>query len=657
MHNPISRTPFLFLLIPLILGILLQYYGLNRLWSIIAVFLGSAIVLLSFFIKKRQEYNLRWIFGVGVFFLFVAFGGATTYSKQQSLEYVFSDGVETYIGYVAETPQYKPRSIAYKIHLEKEDVNVVCYFEKDTTQLPLGVGNELVFMAQLQPFKNAGNPDDFDYERYMYNQGFVANVYLTNNSWIATGKSKSSLKILALKVRQKIMDFYQSLDFEGDELAVLSALTLGCQDTVSDDLMQGFRTTGTVHILSVSGLHTMIIFSILSFALSFISRSSRFYRIRPILIILLLWMYAFVTGLPPSVVRASAMLTVFCMADLFGNRKHSSLNGLYIAGFCMLFYNPFWIFDIGFQLSFLSVLSILILHHRMSRMLIVQNRFLKPVWQMFCLSIVAQLATFPLCLYYFGTFPTYFFIANLVIVPLVTVITYGIGVIALSWVVSLFIPMYSDVIYWLPVHIVKLLLKGMNFIVEFWQYLPFALIQDVNLSFIQLVLLVAIIITLLFACIKYSSKSLIISLVLMVSLVLLVLKDDLTEQENQLIVYNRNGSTDIRVNAKGDLCSLDSVVTNLTNPVVVFGDDKLLILNAVLDDSLEAKEQYIVDCIVVTGNANYSLNSIEERYNTSKIILDGSLKMPVRKQLTKECENRNILLYDVTKKGAFSLKF
>lgn len=657
MNNPISKTPFLFLLIPLVLGIVVQYYGVNIIWSIIVALLGSSIILFSFFIKREKQYRFRWIFGIGTFLLFIAFGGGTTYFKQQSLEYTLSDSIQTYVGYVTETPQEKPRSVAHKIYLENEDINVVCYLQKDSTMLPLEVGDEIIFLSQLQGFKNAGNPDDFDYERYMYNQGFVASTYLTSASWIKTGESHNSLKIFALKIRQKIMTFYESLGFEGDDLAILSALTLGYQDTLSDDLKQGFRTTGTVHILSVSGLHVGIIFGIMSFILSFIPRSSRFYRARPISIILLLWIYAFVTGLPPSVIRASAMLTVFCVADLLGGRKHSSLNGLYIAAFCMLFYNPFWIFDIGFQLSFISVLSILVLHQKMRGMVFCPNRLLSNIWNLFCLSIVAQLATFPLCLYYFGTFPTYFFVANLIIVPLVSFITYGIGFIVIAFGISVVMPTYSEIVYWLPVNGVRLLVKGMNIIVEFMERLPFALIENVTLSFAQLILMILIIILLLYACMKYNSKALIASLVLMSCFIILILKKDFEKNDNQLIVYNRNGYIDIRICIDGRFYSLDSLVSNSMNPVIELGDKRVLILNSQFDNLLETNKQYAVDCAIIVGDINNLFSSIEERYNMSILILDSSLKADARSHLTKECENRNIPIHDVTKKGAFSIIF
>lgn len=658
MNNPISKTPFVFVLIPLVVGIVLQYYTeVDIIWSIIVALLGSTIMLSSFLQKQDRSYKLRWLFGIGVLILFASFGGVSTFLKQQSLDYTLSDSIQTYIGYVTDSPQEKPRSVAYNLYLEDQKINIVCYLQKDSTRNAPEIGDEIAFLSRLQNFKNAGNPNEFAYDKYMYNQGFVGSTYLTSASWISTGHSHQSLKIFALKLRQRIINFFESLGLEGDELAVLSALTLGYQDSLSDDLIQGFRTTGTVHILSVSGLHVGIIYSMISLLLSFISRTSRFYRIRPLLIILVLWSYAFVTGLPASVIRASTMLTVFCIADFIGSRKNSSLNGLYIAAFLMLLYNPFWIFDIGFQLSFISVLSILVLHKKMSALLTCTHRITSYVWNMFCLSIVAQLATFPLCLYYFGTFPTYFFVANLIIVPLVCFITYAVGLTLIGMVLSFFLPQYSDWIYWLATTILRLLVEAMTAMVHFVERMPMALIQNVEISFVQLVLLLSMIGTFLYAVFKYSSRGLIASLAFTLGFVLLLLANDLKQDDDRLIVYNRNGSTDIKVFVGHSSTSLDSLLTHSINPLVELGTQKILVLNTEIKNNLDTESKYNADYIVVTNNSIHSLAQIERYYTGQKLVLDGSLKSHVRNHLTKECENRKILIHDVTKDGALSIIF
>lgn len=654
--NPLNKTPFLYLLIALVAGILLQYYGLNIIWSIIVFLFGGAVILFSFLPKINRQFSYRWLFGLGTLFIFLSIGSFTTYVKQEKLNYVLPDSTSTYVGYVTNTPQEKPRSIACKVYLIQEDINVVCYLQKDSVKSYPNVGDEIIFKGELQAFKNRGNPDDFDYERYMYNQGFLASVYLPSSYWIQTGRVEQSFSVLALQLRQKIMDLYTVLGFTDDEKAILSALTLGYQDTLSDDLKQSFRATGTVHVLSVSGLHVGIIYGVIIFLLGFVKRTSRYHWIKPMLVILLLWLYAFVTGLPPSVIRASTMLTVFCIGEIF-DRKGNSLNNLFIAAFLMLLYNPFQLFDIGFQLSCLSVLSILVLHPLLITWWKPQNRFIFTLWSLLAISLSAQLATFPLCMYYFGTFPTYFFLTNLLIVPLVSLITYGvIGILAL-WKLLTLISLSTTVL--LPLaKIVKGLVGVMVNSIRFFENLPHALVQNIDVPFFALVLIYTATICLLIAWARQNSKFLIISL----SVVLLLLgyngyKQWNKEKEHHLIVYNDNTKTRIEYKNRGQVQSLDSLLIVENNPVLQLDKKKVLIVNRTINKELISSHPYDVNYVIVTGSEYQRLHDLEKLYKIDTLILDGSLTSYVKRQLTKECENRSIPYYDVSKNGAYRINF
>lgn len=476
-------------------------------------------MLFSFSIPENQQFRLRWIFGFGSILFLMGIGVVSTTFMQERSTFQFSDKAEIYIGVVTDTPQEKPKTIAYRVHLEKENKDIVCYIQRDSLIVErLQPGDEFVFYGKIQPFKNMGNPDDFGYVRYMYNQGFVGSLYLNNHSWKSTGNISSSLKSKALRCRQQILDFYKSLGFSETEYSILSALTLGYKDALTDDLTQGFRTTGTVHVLSVSGLHVGIIYLMISFLLGFIRKGKKYYWLKPLLIIILLWGYAFITGLPISVIRASLMLSIFCVGEIF-SRKSFSIHALYIAAFFILLVNPFALFDISFQLSFVSVLAILYLQPRAVLILKIENKYLRKVWQLFTLSIVAQIGTFPLCLYYFGTFPTYFFVTNILIVPLVSLIIYAMGGVAIAKLLSNIFPDISEYFYYFPVKAVQLLVELMTWIIRFFETLPFALIDDVKISFIELCLIFAFIVSLIVFFVYRKSKPLIIALVALLLLI------------------------------------------------------------------------------------------------------------------------------------------
>lgn len=655
MYNPFSTKPFLFLLIPLVIGIVLQYYLELEYWSILLSLLGAGMMLLSFLTSKAKHYQLRWLFGCGVCFVFTAIGILSTSFRQTESEYIFQDESAYYRGVVIDIPQEKAKTMAYKVQLPNQGKYIVCYVEKGSLQPNLNPGEEIFFKASIQPFKNRGNPDDFDYVRYMSNLGFSGMAYLPDHAWLRTGKQVFSLKTEALKCRQHLLDIYRSLGLDEEEFAILSALTLGYRDALTDDMEQSFRTTGTVHILSVSGLHVGIIYVMITFLLGFIRRSSKYHWLKPTIVILFLWIYSYITGLPPSVVRASAMLTVFCAAEILG-RKSSSIHNLYIAAFFMLLYNPFSLFDIGFQLSFLSVLSILYLHPRMSSLLVVKNKYARHIWQLFTLSLVAQLATFPLCLYYFGTFPTYFFVANLIVVPLVSLIMYAFGVALVAKTIAWLLPAIGDYILYLPIKAVKILTASMTEIVRFIEHLPFSLIENVDMSFVDLIFVSAIILS----GVSFSFNRKFYSLALALSFTLILssihLYDSMSNRPNQLVIYNRVGDTDIRWN-------VDKAEYKLTRGDI--GDYKLIeidgkqLLIVAKDRWLDkdAEDKYKVDYLLLTSDNTLSLDAISQLILPGQIVLDASLSKQTARRLHKECQKLEIPCYDVAQNGAYRINF
>lgn len=654
--NPLSKTPFLSLLVPLIAGILIQYYLHIETFCILFFLIGAGFMLLSYFVVKNKYFNLRWLFGIGLFLFTMGIGIVSTRNRQIESENIFDTQQHTYKGIIIDIPQDKQRSIAYKVVLPDYGKKIVCYFQLDSTKTKLRPGDEFLFRAAIQPFKNAGNPDDFDYVTYMYNQGYAGSAYVSAASWMTTGKTSSSPEIVAQRYRQKILDFYKSLGFDDTEYAIISALTIGYQNALSDDIKQAFRTTGTVHVLSVSGLHVGIIYLMIASLLGFIKKTSRFYRIKPALIILLLWIYAFLAGLSPSVTRASLMLSMFCLSELFGRRSYS-VHAMYIAAFLLLLYNPFSFFNIGFQLSFLSVAGILYLQPKVSGLLKLRNKIGRRVWESFTLSCVAQLATFPLCLYYFGTFPTYFFITNLIIVPLVTLITEFFGLIILAKGLSMLLPSIADYLFYLPLKIVQLLLWLLTKSVHFFESLPFALIQDIDMSFSGLLLLVSFILMSLAFFLHRKTAYLKASLCIIVVSFISGINNNIKTEPDSLIVYNRKNGTEIRwqINNKYYILTEKDLLSGYK--LLDINSKRILVLSKNFLQDKHSSEKFKIDYLLLTGDGSVSLNNINEYFSFDNLILDSSLSKKQARALVKECQKLYIQYYDVGQNGAYRIIF
>ena len=187
--------------------------------------------------------------------------------------------------------------------------------------------------------------------------------------------------------QEKVINLYRKLGFEGDELAVLSALTVGEKTDLSDSIRESYSVSGASHVLALSGLHIGRVYALLFLRLKPLARkwqAGRYFR--SVLLLVLLWSFAFFTGLSPSVVRSVSMFSVLAIAELFG-RQSLTLNTLAATAWVMLLVNPAWLFDVGFQLSFLAVLSILMIQKPVYQLLPVKSRIGKYVWGLMSVSI------------------------------------------------------------------------------------------------------------------------------------------------------------------------------------------------------------------------------------------------------------------------------
>jgi competence protein ComEC len=312
MNNITGETPFFRLLVPVVLGIVANEFIEFLPSAVFFSSIGFLAMLLSFFIPKNNEFHYRWIFGAGVF-IFI-FSLITFQYKRKTEDSSFGSVVPQgiYKGVVHDIPQEKPRSVRVNTNLMYPvRKKIILYLEKDAESSVLRPGDEILFQAKMQPFKNLGNPDDFDYVRFMKIKGFAGSAYVSAHRWMKTGKSIRSVYTLSQNLRAKALDFYKSFGLNPDEYAFIAALTLGYKSNLSNDLQEAFRASGTAHVLAVSGLHVGIIYLILNMFFSFLGNSGKKFVLKQLLIVLFLWGYAFIAGLSVSVVRAAIMLSIF----------------------------------------------------------------------------------------------------------------------------------------------------------------------------------------------------------------------------------------------------------------------------------------------------------------------------------------------------------
>ena len=249
------------------------------------------------------------------------------------------------------------------------------------------------------------------------------------------GEEPSAPGVRMLRLRHTLLAEYMERAFGGDVLGVLSALTLGDKRVLGEEVRAVYADAGVSHVLALSGLHVGIIYAMLAFLLRGLLRSRSLRWLREVLTVAVLWLFAMMVGMSASVVRAVSMYTLYILAR-WVSKESSPLSVLSLAAFAMLLVQPLCLFDVGFQLSFMAMVPILCVEPRLEALF--RRSSLPPVPAYLvgvaCMSLAAQLGTFPLVLYHFGTFPTYFLLTNLVVIPYLYVVLL---LIAVWWLLAL----------------------------------------------------------------------------------------------------------------------------------------------------------------------------------------------------------------------------
>lgn len=484
----LHKYPFFRLAVPWMLGI---YCGdrfsdsfSEPLWGFLACILWACLSFLFYF---SERYSWRWCFGVSLS-LFCLAGGWLSVNLQlkTAAETEFPKEEAVYRLRVNDFPEVRERTFLCRVWLkERHDslgihpVNkqAILYFQRDSLSSRLQMGEELWVRSRISPPVSARNFDEFDYARYLIRKGISGTGFVASGHWQFSECRKEKEGIatvlyrLAASYRTQIENLYRRLGIEGDELAVLSALTLGDKTDLSESVRESYSVAGVSHVLALSGLHVGLLYALAFFLLRPLLLGGQSGRVlRSLLLILLLWLFAFFTGLSPSVVRSAAMFSIWALADLCG-RQSFSLNTLALTAWLMLLVRPVWLFDVGFQLSFAAVLSILLFQPFLYRLCPVRHRAGTYLWGLVSVSVAAQLGTAPLVLFYFSRFSTHFLLTNLLVVPLVTLILYA------AVVLLLLTPM-SGLQAVAAVGLEKML-RMLNLLVRWVEQLPYASVDGI----------------------------------------------------------------------------------------------------------------------------------------------------------------------------------
>lgn len=355
--------------------------------------------------------------------------------KDTEVDYLDSDTVLAM--HLLSEGQERAKTIRYEAEVEGGS-RVLLYLQKDSVSMPV-MGDVLMVQTQV---RRGGQMGDFDYGMYLRRQGLAGSCWANRRNWQVIGHEEDrSLLTMAKRCQYRLHERYRQMGVEGKELGILSALTLGYRENLDKDVQRSFSVSGAMHVLAVSGLHTGIVWGIVVWLLTLGGWFKPLWEekwkrwLLNIIAIVLIWMYAFVTGLSPSVMRSALMLSFWALSGLL-EKQISRWNPLFAAAVIILIINPLALWSVSFQLSFAAVAGIMLIGQKMQRSISLKGRMLQYVGGLMLVSVAAQIATMPLTMHYFGQTSNYFALTNLVVIPMAGVLlVLGFGTLAMSWCV------------------------------------------------------------------------------------------------------------------------------------------------------------------------------------------------------------------------------
>lgn len=471
----LRTVPFVFLLIPLIAGILVGWYCTDLpVWTVYVLSTMVLVLLFTALIFSR----IRWQLLTAVVFLVVlAVGeGLTTYKIEQTV-FPYPEKESVWQIRLLTVPELRKKSVRceaevmLRLHADTvQPVNrrVVLSLQRDSAAEALLQGDILLLQTAVT-IPRTNNPDDFRYDNFLRQQGMAGTAFCYSGAWQKLGNCPcNTLRAVAQRCQHTLVNTLREQGLDAKELAVVAALALGYRDELDTGTKQQFAGAGAMHVLAVSGLHVGIVYGILIWLLTGfgcfpIQYEQRKRRIVCMLVVIFgLWTYAFLTGMSPSVMRSALMFSLLCIANTI-ERESNTYNTIAASAFIALLINPLMLFGISFILSYSAVLSIVTLMPRFNTLVVVHWAPLRWIWNLAALSVAAQVGTLPWTLWWFGQTSNFFLLTNFVVVPAAGIIIYTVLFLLL---------LSSTIVAWIPATLLNAEVSVLTAVVERIESLP-----------------------------------------------------------------------------------------------------------------------------------------------------------------------------------------
>jgi competence protein ComEC len=493
-HIPYWKdAPFIRIIIPFIIGIACSYYlELAAKTCLTLTVLCLAVVVAYMCLKLEYKFRFRYIFGI-VINLFVFCSGAYIAALKNPYKNAGSITVNTtticepfYIVSLKEPLTEKKSSwkalcavecIQSRDTIIETQTDLLLYIKKDSNALLPRYGDKIAFRETPEPIRNFAKNSGFDYERYSALNNIHYQVFIKPSEIVfLSSTTATAVNDFLFKTQDWILSALRRYLHGVKETGLAEALLIGYKNDLDRSLIQSYSNTGVVHVVAISGLHLGLVYAILNMICKPFKRK----LLRPAIILTGLWMFSLLVGGSPSVLRSAVMFSSLIIGETV-SRKSSVINNLSVSAFFLLCYDPFWLWDLGFILSYSALLSIVLFMKPLYNMYVSENIIIDTVWKLNAVTISAQVLTLPVLIYMFGQFPNLFIITNFIAIPLSSIILVGEIVLCAAQ----FAAPLAGLCGWLLTKLIKL----MNSIVEYIDRLPYATTKNIHINLAQVVLL------------------------------------------------------------------------------------------------------------------------------------------------------------------------
>lgn len=683
-----KTVPVLRVLLPFAAGILIQYYCNFQFRYIFVLFVfGLLIYSLFVILKPSQKFILGWISGISLSLLFISIGSGLILLKNAKLQPQWIGNylkAKTPVLLTVKEPLIE-KAKSYKCLASADFVffngqwttvkgNLLVYFKKDSTRPNIVSGSKILVEKVIEPIANTGNPGSFNYQQYCEFQNIYGQIFLQQKEYsILKSQKQFSFSECLVNARIMVLSILRKNIQDPDELGIAEALLIGYRDDIDKDLVQAYSNTGVVHIIAISGLHIAMIYGLIVLLFKPLQRFKWAKVLKPVVIILVIWGFTFLAGAVPSILRSAVMFSFIVLGENLGKRINI-YNNLAASAFVILLFNPYSLWDVGFQLSYAAVLSIVIFSKSINNLVYLKNKLLKLLWNLSAVTISAQILTLPIILYNFHQFPNFFILTNLFVVPFSGLILY-------AEILLLVLSPFSTIAAFIG-KLTGSCIALMNHFIERISIIPFASWRSIQITILQEMILYLFIMVFVWWLVHKQTKALLIALSCLVAFFGLRSYDFMQRNDQQkMIVYNisqhqaidiidgrkyqflgdsilmedgflrnfhLNGSRMLHRVIAAD--SLNSIICK--NNVIISASKNILVIDKPVYASF-APKKIKIDVIVISKNPRLYIKQLADVFDCDQYVFDASNPLWKINKWKKDCENLHLRHYSIPEQGAF----